>query len=243
MLEEFAPGIWTLSAPLKLMGAEFGTRMTLVRVGGVGGIAGGEGDAGDTCDTGDGVILIAPCPIDDALEAEIRALGQIRALIAPNCFHHLSFLDATRRFPEAAAFLAEGVAKKLSQTLSAGTILGDEPDPIWKGDLEQCLIGGAPKVNEVAFFHAGSRTLILTDFCFNFNPAPKGRTGIFLRIGGVKGKLAVSRLMRSMLKDRRALRASLEKMLIWDFDRIVVSHGQNVQSGAKSLFRAATADL
>ena len=242
MLEEFAPGIWTLSAPFKLMGAEFGTRMTLVRVGGVRGIAGGAGDVGNG-NTGDGVILIAPCPIDDVLEAEIRALGPIRALIAPNCFHHLYFLDATRRFPEAAPFLAEGVAKKLSQTLSAATILGDEPDPIWKGDLEQCLIGGAPKVNEVAFFHAGSRTLILTDFCFNFNPAPKGWTGIFLRIGGAKGKLAVSRLMRSMLKDRRALRASLERMLVWDFDRIVVSHGQNVQSGAKSLFRGATADL
>ena len=225
MLEEFAPGIWTLSVPLKLLGAEFGTRMTVVRVG------------------GDGVILIAPCPIDDVLEAEIRALGQVRALIAPNCFHHFSFLDATRRFPEAASFLAEGVAKKLSETPPAATILGDEPDPIWWDDLEQCRIGGAPKVNEVAFYHAGSRTLILTDFCFNFDPVPKGWTGIFLRIAGAHGKLAVSRLMRSMLKDRTAVRAAVERMLAWDFDRIVVTHGQNVKSDGGTLFRAATADL
>ena len=32
MLDELAPGIWTVSAPFKLVGAEFGTRMTVIRV-------------------------------------------------------------------------------------------------------------------------------------------------------------------------------------------------------------------
>jgi len=224
-LEEFAAGIWTVSTPLKIAGSEFGTRMTIVRVG------------------ERGLVLIAPCPIDDALEAEIRSLGSVEAVIAPNCFHHFYLLDALKRFPEAAPFLAEGVEGKLAERPPNAKLLGEEPDSIWRADLEHCAIPGAPKVNEIVFYHRASRTLVLTDFCFNFNPPPSGWTGIFLRLAGAHGKLSVSRLMRSMLKDRTKLRSAVDRMLEWDFDRIIVTHGQNVSTNAKSLFREATADL
>lgn len=224
-LVEFAPGIWTVTTPLRLAGSEFGTRMTVIRLG-----------------TGE-VLLIAPCPIDDTLEAKIRELGSVAAVIAPNAFHHFYLLDALERFPEAVPFLAEGVADKIGRTPAGARPLGGEPDPLWKAELEQCAIPGAPKINEVVFFHPASRTLVLTDFCFNFNPAPKGWTGLFLRIAGAHGKLAVSRLMRSMLRDRTALRETVDRMLAWDFDRIIVTHGQNVGANGKALFREATADL
>jgi hypothetical protein len=225
MLEELAPGIWTVSAPLRLVGAEFGTRMTVVRV------------------TGGGLVLLAPCPIDDALENELRAQGAVRALIAPNAFHHFYFLDAARRFPEAACFIAEGVESKLDRLPEATAILSETPDPLWEGDLEQCRIEGAPRVNEVAFFHPSSKTLILTDLCFHFDPAPGGWTGLFLRLAGAHGRLAVSRLMRSMLKDRKAVRASVERIAAWDFENIIVTHGRIVRGDGARLFRQATADL
>jgi hypothetical protein len=225
MIEEFASGLWTIAAPLRVAGSEFGTRMTIVRV--------GDG----------GLVLIAPCPIDAALEAEIRALGQVRAVIAPNTFHHFYFLDALKRFPEAAAFLAEGVAEKLATPPAEARSLEEEPDAIWQQDLEQCRIGGAPKVNETVFFHASSGTLILTDFCFHFDPPPNGWTGIFLRLAGAHGKLAVSRLMRTMLKDRDIVRAAVARILEWDFDRIIVTHGTNISADGKRRFRDATKDL
>lgn len=224
-LEEFTPEIWVASAPLKVAGAEFGTRMTVIR------LASGS------------VVLIAPCPIDDALEDEIRELGPVAAVIAPNAFHHFSFLEALDRFPEAVPFLAEGVADKIGKTLATGRSLDGTPDAIWKADLEQLQIPGSPRVNEVVFYHGASRTLVLTDLCFNFDPPPKGWTGIFLRLAGVHGKLAVSRLMRSMLNDRDALRPVLARILEWDFDRLIVTHGQNISSGAKRAFEDATADL
>lgn len=224
-LEEFGPGIWTVSVPLKVAGSEFGTRMTIVRL-----------DAG-------GLVLIAPCPIDDELETGIRALGSVVAVVAPNCFHHFYFLDALERFPEALAFAAEGVDGKITAMPRGAQILGDTLDPVWKGDLEELAIPGAPKVNETVFFHPASRALILTDFCFNFDPPPGGWTGIFLRLAGAYGRLSVSRLMRSMLKDRQALRPAIEEILNWDFDRIIVTHGQNVVENAKPRFIAATADL
>jgi len=224
-LEEFAPGIWTVTAPFKIAGSQFGTRMTVIRVG------------------ASELILIAPCPIDEVLEAKIRELGSVAAVIAPNCFHYYYFLDALKRFPDAVAFLAEGVDEKIGGAPPNARSLTGEPDPLWKAELEQLAIAGAPQVNEIVFYHRASRTLVLTDFCFNFNPPPKGWTGVFLRIAGAYGKLAVSRLMRSMLKDRSKVRDAVDRILAWDFDRIIVTHGQNVGANAKRLFSEATADL
>ena len=225
MLEELVPGIWTVATPLKLAGVDFGTRMTIVRIG------------------GDGLVLISPCPIDDALAEEVDALGQVRAIIAPNAFHYLYFVDAAERYPEAGRYLAEGVAGKLGSAPTGSVTLSAEADPLWKADLEQIVIEGAPKTNEVVFFHPASRTLILTDLCFNFNPAPSGWPGIFLRIVGAHGRLAVSRLMRTLLKDRKKVRLVIARILEWDFEQIVVTHGGVVRNGGRDLFRAAVAGL
>lgn len=225
LLDEMGPGIWTVSAPLRLAGAEFGTRMTVVRI--------GERS----------LALIAPIEIDAALAAELAEQGEVRALIAPNAFHHLYFRAAAKRYPKAACFLAEGVEKKLGIRPVGATDLSGAPDPLWKSELEQVVLEGAPRTNEVIFFHRASRTLILTDLCFNFDPAPRGWTGLFLRLAGAHGRLAVSRLMRSGLKDRNRVRASIARVLEWDFENIVVTHGNNLMGGGRERFRKATSDV
>ena len=110
MIEELADGIWTVAMPLQLTGIEFGTRMTIVRVG------------------DDGLVLISPCSIDDSLASEINALGTVRAVIAPNAFHHRYFADAIERYPGASRFFAEGVAKKVESTPTDTVTLGAEAD-------------------------------------------------------------------------------------------------------------------
>lgn len=226
MLEALGEGLWTVSAPLRLAGAQMGTRMTVVRLG------------------GGGLALIAPIPIDDALAAELAREGPVAAILAPNAFHHFYLAEAADRYPQAACFLAEGVREKLGQTAPDRAVpLTAEPDPLWRGILEQTVLGGAPRVNEVIFYHPGSKTLVLTDLCFNFDPAPGGWTGLFLRVAGAHGRLAASRLMRSMLSDREQVRKTVRRILDWDFERIIVTHGHNVMEGGREKFRAATADL
>jgi hypothetical protein len=224
-LQARAPEVWTVDVPLTIAGAELGTRMTVVRL--------GDG----------GLVLIAPCPIDEALAGELAGLGPVRALIAPNAFHHFYFVAAAKRYPEAACFVAEGVKEKLSEAPGRLQILSHEPEPLWKADLEQCRIEGAPLSNEVVFFHPTSKTLVLTDLCFNFDPAPSGWTGLFLRLAGAHGRLAVSRLMRFVLKDRSKVRASIARIQSWDFERIIVSHGALVTRDAKRRFARATVDV
>jgi hypothetical protein len=225
MLDELAPGIWTVSAPLRLAGADLGTRMTVVRIG------------------ERGLMLIAPVEIDEALTAELAEQGEVEALVAPNAFHHFYFLAAAERYPGAACFLAEGVEKKLGTRPVGAKDLGREPDPAWKAELEQLVLGGVPMTNEVVFFHARTKTLILTDLCFNFDPAPPGWTGTFLLLAGARGRLAVSRLMRFGIKDKIKVRQTIEKILEWDFENVIVTHGHNIMGGGHERFAKATADV
>jgi hypothetical protein len=225
MLDRLGPGLWTVSAPLRLAGAEFGTRMTVVQIG------------------ESGLALIAPIEIDDALARALAEKGQVEALIAPNAFHHLYFLAAAKRYPEATCFLAEGVEKKLATRPAVAKDLAGEPDPLFKAELEQVVLEGAPLTNEVIFFHGASKTLILTDLCFNFDPAPSGWTGLFLRLAGAHGRLAVSRLMRAGFKDRDKVRATIARVLEWDFEKVIVTHGTNIEGVGRDRFRQAVSEV
>ena len=97
--------------------------------------------------------------------------------------------------------------------------------------------------NEVVFLHRATKTVVLTDLCFHFDPPPGGWTGLFLRLAGARGGLKVSRLMRFSMKDKDAVRGSIARILEWDFDNMVVAHGTNLIGGAKQAFRVATADV
>ena len=46
-------------------------------------------------------------------------------------------------------------------------VLADEPEPGWKGVLDQALLEGFPFANEVVSFHRPSATLIASDLAFN----------------------------------------------------------------------------
>ncbi len=46
-----------------------------------------------------------------------------------------------------------------------------------------------------------------------------------------------------MMKDRPAVRASLDTILAWDFDRVIVGHGRKVETDGQRVFREAFAFL
>jgi glyoxylase-like metal-dependent hydrolase (beta-lactamase superfamily II) len=49
--------------------------------------------------------------------------------------------------------------------------------------------------------------------------------------------------MRTAIRDKKAARESAERMLRWDFDRIVVSHGDVLEHGGPEALREAFAWL
>ena len=83
--------------------------------------------------------------------------------------------------------------------------------------------------------------MILTDLLFQIRYPVNALTKAILWMAGVnKGKLAQSRLWRSITKDRAAAGRSVERMLAWDFDRVVLAHGDFVEgAGARERTREA----
>jgi hypothetical protein len=121
--------------------------------------------------------------------------------------------------------------------------LGDEPPTEWRGQIEQHLFRGAPALNEVVFFHPATRTLILTDLAFNISKEAAKRSLLFYWLWDV-GQFGPHRFVRLRgIRDRQAARESVERILRWDFDRIIVSHGDVLETGGHEHFAAAFAFL
>ena len=110
-------------------------------------------------------------------------------------------------------------------------------------DLDQALFGGAPALQETVFLHRATGTLILTDLCFHIPADRPFGTRLFARLAGVYERLSPSRAFRAMLRDRAAARASIERILAWEFDRILLTHGRIVERGGRDAFRQAFAWL
>ena len=217
-------GIWLMDHPLRMRGGiEIGTRSTLVRL------------------PDQSLLLHSPGPMTEAQLAGTRALGSVSTLVAPNSFHHLFLAEALVHFPEATLHAVPSIQKKYPEL--AARALGESPDGSWKDVLEQVSVGGAPRLDEVVFFHPQSRTLLLVDLCFNMRRADNWITRTMMRIAGAYGRFGPSRLARSMFKDKSAVRASVDRILDWDFDRVVVTHGEVVETEARPALRNAFAWL
>ena len=85
----------------------------------------------------------------------------------------------------------------------------------------------------MVFLHRPSRSLLVTDLLFNMTAPDNWMTGLALRLMGTYKRLGPSRLLRWRLtKDRRALKAGVERMLAWDFVRVIPGHGDVFESPA-----------
>jgi len=216
MLESHSQGLYTVDHSLRVQGAEFGTRTTVIRL------------------SSGNVLLIAPGPLSAADLASVRDLGDVAAVVAPNRFHFLFVAQTLESFPQAALFTAPGLAEK-APALPASEVLQDSAPALWKDSLDQHHVEASGFVNEVVFFHRASRSLILTDLAFNFTDSPNAWTTLVRLAFGVHQRFAPSRLIRFLLRrDRRRLQASAERILSWDFERIVLTHGNIVHRDGRA---------
>jgi hypothetical protein len=220
VLQSLDTNLWTAQRPFRMLGMQIGVRMTVIR------LASG------------GLVLINPIALDPELRAELDALGPVQAVIAPNSMHHLFLGPALAAYPGARGFAAPGaIAKHPELKLEP---IPERPDLLWAGDIDHFELAGAPQLGEVAFLHRSTRTLILTDWMFYFERSPEWFTGLYLRLAGALGKPVMTPVMRKLVTDRPAARGAVERLLAWDFDRVVVAHRDILASGGKQAVRAAT---
>jgi len=217
-LTNLAPDLWIATRSFTNELGVVTSRMTVIRL-------------------NDGRILIhSPVPIEPDLRSAVQNLGQVGALIAPNLFHHQFISEWRSAFPEAKAFCVPGLVAKRSDFKFDG-VLEDETPPEWRGQIDQLLIGGIPEYGEMIFFHRASRTLVVSDVVFNYSLAQAATDP-----GGADGLGPHSRI-RCAISDPNALRDSIENVLRWPFERVIVAHGQVVESDGHARFREGFAFL
>jgi hypothetical protein len=220
-LVKVAEGIHCAESEVKMPGGvRMSTRMTILRL-------------------SNGKLLVhSPIRLDDALVKAIDALGEVAYIVSPNRMHHLFFGPSAERWPGAKTFGPPGLAEKVP-TLRIDEVLTDTAPSVWADELEQVVVQGAPKMSEVVMFHKPTRTLVVSDLFFNIVHPPNLATKVVLTLMGTRGKLAKSRGWKLMTEDKTAFKASVRKVMAWDFDRLVMAHGEVVEKNAGERARVA----
>ena len=225
VLTEFIAGqIWLQEYPIHFAGCDFNARMSVIRL------------------SDSTLLLHSPCEIDSQTKKAILALGDVAYIIAPGSYHHLYIPSAQAAFPQAETYICPGIERKRPE-IDFDWFLADQPPEIWVNTLDQVLVRGNKYIWEVAFFHKPSRTLLLVDLIENFTdqtpnvnwqlklwwkvvfhmwdhpkPAPEYQLG---------------------WKDKAAASESLKRILDWDFEKIILSHGDLIGKDAKAIAQEA----
>ena len=223
MLQEIEPDrLWHAQHPLRLGPLRIETRMTVVRM------------------QDGGLWVHSPIAPTPSLVHAIRECGDVRHVLAPNRSHHLFFLPFLAEFPGAQGWVAPGLAGKRSDLAGFPELHDDVP---WKHELRPFFMRGLPMLNETAWFHGESGTLVLTDllFCIGASTSPLVR--LAARALGVHERLAMSRTMKLTVRDRALLASSVAPLLALPVKRVIVAHDQVVDEDASAQLKAAFAWL
>jgi hypothetical protein len=223
-LEAVAPDVWVARRPLPIAVGDVGARMTVLRL-------------------ADGTLMLhSPVKLDAGLQRALALIGSVRWVIGPSKVHHLFLGESVAAFPEAVLCGAPGLKEK-RRDLPFRHVLTESTPPGWPAEIRLQLVAGAPLMNEVALLHAPSRTLVLTDLVFNVAPGAPNRARLFHWLVGATGRFGPHRIIRFGIRDRAAARRSIDAILAWDFDRIILSHGEIVPAGGRALLEGAFAYL
>lgn len=213
-MKEVAENVWTLRYPLPVLGSQFGRTVTIIR------LAFGK------------LVIHSTGKFSGEDVAAIRGLGEPGWLVDASRFHDTYAKDGRARFPEIPylvppAFDKEGRLK--SQPLMP-------PPQEWEGELEVMPLAGMPLVQEHVFYHPPSRSLIVCDLIFHFGQRrSRWRRLISRYLMGLHNGIGMSFFFRLSVRDKTAFLGSLKRILQWDFQRIIVGHGDVLEGAGREL--------
>jgi hypothetical protein len=221
MLRVIATNLWVVEQPLKYFGLEVGTRMTLIRL------------------NQDRLVIIAPIQLQDEMIDQINQLGNVSDIIAPNLYHHLFLNQCKQRYPNATVWAPSGLQDKCPDLL-IDQILSEYAIQSFNG-LEALQVDGFNTfdvkgymlLNEWVFFHAKSRTLIITDLAFHFDRQSSPSAQLISRVLGGYQQLRPSLLEKIATRDKEQVHQSLQPILAWDFERVIMAHGSIIKQDGK----------
>lgn len=220
MFTELAPDLFVLSEPLSFYKLQIGRNMIVVRL--------PDGD----------LFVNSPARLTQKRIEALNDLGEVRYITPSSKLHGHSYMEDYKRiFSDVELFAAPGLARRRTDLVFDG-LLGSAPDPRWADVIDQAPFLGHWWLTEIEFFHRPSKTLILGDICYNLGPETPLKTRLVMRLLGMYGDITVPRDLRYTMKNEAAGQRSIERILEWDFERVIVGHGQVAERDAKRRVRS-----
>lgn len=224
-IRELSPGsLWALDEPLRFMGIECGRRMTVIRL-----------PSGD-------LLVHSPSQLDPETTSWLSSLGEPRYFVCPNRIHDAHIERAFVAYPNAEVFAPPATSTNYRDMPFSG-MLGDQPEPAWAEVVDQTVFPMGAGIAEAVMFHRPSRSLLLADLCFNVQEDASIELKALAWLFGIYGKLSPTFDLRFTLRDRPAARRVIDRILEWDFDRVIVGHGAICETGGHAAFERAFAWL
>jgi hypothetical protein len=224
-LQPFARNIWIADGPnVRDMGVMFTTRMMVVKL------------------SSGSIWINSPVPSSFDTLQSITHLGPVKYLVA-GTQRHVWRLDSWHTlFPEAQLWSPRTTPFTLKKgNLPFTGFLQDVPEEGWKEDLDQLAFKGSPGIEEAIFYHKESHTVILDDL-IQIHPPIEGKTfhNVLFKLEGVSTPYGgVGLDIRLTFTNRKLARRSLERLLSWDFDKLIIAHGPCIEKDAKPFVERA----
>lgn len=208
-MKKLADNLWLLTYPLKVLGADIIRNVAVIR------LASGK------------LLIHSTAPFQPHDIEAIQKAGEPSWLVEAMLDHDTFSNEGHSAFPSLPYFAPPGFEKRVSFPVQSLA----EPPEEWSPEIAIMKIEGNPSFNEYILLHRPSRTLIVADLIFNYRKAPSLWTKFLLFPAlGFRHAPGMSKRFRSAIKDRDAFRRSLDQLLDWNFERIIVGHGQVVES-------------
>ena len=212
--------IWVLEKDVRFAGIPLPHTMTVIRL------------------PANGLFVHSPTILDSATAESLASLGAIDSIVWPSWWHDLYLRDYAAAYPQAKLFGAP-VLVDWNRSLPSLRVL-DTNASLWAPCLDQLYVDRMRLfLDEFVFFHRPSRSLIVADLAFNLAES-RGRftRWSFAAVGAYPG-CNIPWFYRMAPMDRKYLRDKIEIILDWDFDRLIVGHGNVVPTRGKDALRNA----
>lgn len=209
-MKALSQNLWLLTYPLRLLGVDMRRHVTVVRL-----------DSGD-------LVIHSTGPFAPQDVKAIHTKGRPAWIVEAMLSHDTFSREGWSAFPEVPFLAPAGFSERVAFPVQP--IL--PPPPEWSGQLEVLRVEGNEIYGEHVFFHPASRTLIVADLAFNFSDDEPFWTELLLKVAvGSEHCPGMARPFRHAITDESAFCDSMRAMMAWDFDRVIVGHGDIIETG------------
>lgn len=209
-LRQLAEDLWIYDATFTTMGLPGSTRMTVIRL-------------------STGLLVHSPVHLTEDAQTALITLGPVSYVLAPNNMHFLYFEEFLNRHPQASGFVSPALIRKHPRfsTYAPASVL----QPLVSEAVEMAEVKGHA-IGETVLFHKPSATLITSDLLYNLQPEHGRFEKAVMRTLNAYGKPCVPCYHRISVQNRPLLRAAIQKIASWPFQRIIMAHGRVIESPA-----------